>query len=418
MTTPAAVTRTYLIIAGIYTLSASLIWGVNTLFLMSVGLNIAEVFIANAAFTAGMVIFEVPTGVLADTAGRRASFLLSALVLAASTFAYVAAGRLGGGVIAFSIVSVFLGLGFTFYSGAVEAWLVDALRATGFTGALDGVFARGGAVAGGAMLLGSVGGGLLGTIDLAIPFVLRGILLISVFGIAFFLMRDLGFTPRALRWQQIPQEMRRVAAASITYGWNVPDIRLIMIAGLIQGAFGLWGFYAWQPHFLALFGDPGAVYLSGFITALISLTGIIGSLLVGRVLRLTGQRTPILIGTSLVFALCMVGVGQTTNFYLAVGLFLLAMLANGLAAPVRQSFIHQLTPTEQRATVISVDSLFANAGGIGGQIALGQIALTLGIAPGYVIGGLFTGLVLPVLVRLRARHSPADPAPQVQPTGD
>jgi hypothetical protein len=63
----ARVVRAYLAISGLFTLSASVIWGVNTLFLLDAGLDIFEVFIANAAFTAGMFIFEIPTGVVADT---------------------------------------------------------------------------------------------------------------------------------------------------------------------------------------------------------------------------------------------------------------------------------------------------------------------------------------------------------------
>ena len=51
-----------------------------------------------------------------------------------------------------AVVSILLGLGFTFFSGAVEAWLVDALTATGFTGELESVFARGQIVGGAAML--------------------------------------------------------------------------------------------------------------------------------------------------------------------------------------------------------------------------------------------------------------------------
>jgi hypothetical protein len=47
-------------IASLYTLSASLIWGVNTLFLLHAGLDIFGVFVANAVFTAAMVIFESP----------------------------------------------------------------------------------------------------------------------------------------------------------------------------------------------------------------------------------------------------------------------------------------------------------------------------------------------------------------------
>ena len=62
------VIRSYRAMAGLYTLSASLIWGVNALFLLEAGLNILGVFITNAAFTASMALFEIPTGVVADSA--------------------------------------------------------------------------------------------------------------------------------------------------------------------------------------------------------------------------------------------------------------------------------------------------------------------------------------------------------------
>ena len=70
-------------------LAASVIWGINTLFLLDAGLTIAEVFVANSAFSVGTMIFEIPTGVVADTVGRRVSFLLSVAVLAISTLSAV-----------------------------------------------------------------------------------------------------------------------------------------------------------------------------------------------------------------------------------------------------------------------------------------------------------------------------------------
>ena len=72
LVTPKQVIHSYRAIAGLYTLSASLIWGVNTLFLLEAGLDILGVFIANATFTASMALFEIPTGIVADTVGRRA----------------------------------------------------------------------------------------------------------------------------------------------------------------------------------------------------------------------------------------------------------------------------------------------------------------------------------------------------------
>src|SRR5688500_19695652 len=83
------VQRTYLLLTLLTTLAASFIWGVNTLFLLDAGLSNAEAFAANAFFAVGQVIFEVPTGVVADTRGRRFSFILGAATLLASTLLYL-----------------------------------------------------------------------------------------------------------------------------------------------------------------------------------------------------------------------------------------------------------------------------------------------------------------------------------------
>ena len=77
------------------------------------------------------------SGVLADTRGRRASFLLSVAIVLVGTLGYVGASMVGAGIVVFSLMSVLLGLGYTFYSGAVEAWLVDALDAAGYTDQLE-----------------------------------------------------------------------------------------------------------------------------------------------------------------------------------------------------------------------------------------------------------------------------------------
>ena len=81
--------RTYLGIAAGTTLAQSLIWGVNTLFLLSVGLDIFQVMLVNAAYTVAQVVCEVPTGVIADTLGRRVSYLLAVGIIFFSTLLYL-----------------------------------------------------------------------------------------------------------------------------------------------------------------------------------------------------------------------------------------------------------------------------------------------------------------------------------------
>ena len=135
--TPRSVQRTYLLLTLLTTLAASFIWGINTLFLLDAGLSNTEAFAANAFFTVGMVVFEVPTGVVADTRGRRFSFLLGAFTLLASTLLYLLMWQIEAPLWGWAIASITLGLGFTFFSGATEAWLVDALHATKLDGHLE-----------------------------------------------------------------------------------------------------------------------------------------------------------------------------------------------------------------------------------------------------------------------------------------
>ena len=402
----AALVRRYYAYAGVYTLAASIIWGINTLFLLDAGLTIAEAFLANAAFSVGTVLFEIPTGVVADTVGRRASFLLSVAVLAVSTLAYVALAQIGAGVVAFSAVSVLLGLGYTFYSGAMEAWLVDGVRGLGYDGAMDRVFATGAMIGGGATLIGTVGGGLLGQVDLALPFAVRSGLLVLLFVLAFFGMHDIGFEPKALTIRTVPAEANAVAAAGLRFGWSNRSLRWIMVAGAIQSGVFMWAWYAWQPYFLELL-ERDAVWVAGVVAALLSLAMMAGSALVRLVTRFCRRRTTIMLWTAVAFSLTSVGVGWAATFPLALGLLLVGAVAMGLQMPVRQALIHAMVPSAQRATVVSFDALVGGVGAVGGQAGLGVLAERQSYSVAYVVGGVATAVAIPIVWMVR-RMRPAE----------
>src|SRR5687768_1070457 len=263
------VQRTYLLLTLLSTLAASFIWGINTLFLLDAGLNNAEAFAANAFFTAGMVVFEVPTGVLADTWGRRASYLLGAATLLISTLLYLVMWQAKAPLWGWAIASALIGLGFTFFSGATEAWLVDALDHSGYKEGLDNVMARGQIVGGAAMLSGSVAGGLVAqAANLGVPYILRSALLGLTLVAAFFLMKDLGFKPDRGRghWEEI----RKVLRGSLDYGWRNPPVRWLMLAALCAGGVDIFAFYALQPYLLELYGDPGAFGIAGLAAAIVA----------------------------------------------------------------------------------------------------------------------------------------------------
>src|ERR1041384_1248307 len=105
------IVKTYVALTLLSTFASSFIWGINTLFLLDAGLTITQAFAANAFFTAGEVLFEVPTGVVADTLGRRGSFLLGSATLFFTTLLYWALWGIRGPFVAWALVSMLLGLG-------------------------------------------------------------------------------------------------------------------------------------------------------------------------------------------------------------------------------------------------------------------------------------------------------------------
>ena len=397
----------YYTLAGLYTLSAAAIWGVNTLFLLDAGLSFFEVFVANAAFSAGMVVFEIPTGVVADTLGRRLSFLLSVSVLAVTTLLYVGLAQVEAGVVPFALVSVAMGLGFTFYSGAMEAWLVDALAVTGYRGILDRVFARGQQVTGVAMLVGTVGGGLLGQIDLSLPYLVRSALLATVFAVAFVVMHDLGFTPRHVTAAELPGEIARNAKAGVEFGWGQRSLRLLMLASCVQVGFFTWGFYASQPYLLALL-DSDAVWIAGLVAAGVALSMIAGNQVVNVASRYCGRRTTLLLAAAALQTCAVIALGVANSFWVALPAFLLVTASIGVTSPVRSAYLHGVVPTEQRATVVSFDSMVSNVGGIGGQVGLGAIGEARAIGSAFVVGGVVTAAAMPLLAKVRRLGGQAD----------
>jgi MFS family permease len=407
MPTPRSIQRTYLTLLLGNTLAASLIWGINTIFLLDAGLSNLEAFAANAFFTAGMVLFEVPTGIVADTIGRRVSYLLGTLTLMASTFLYVLLWQLKAPLWEWAIASMLLGLGFTFFSGAVEAWLVDALTATDFTGELETVFGRGQIVSGAAMLVGSVAGGFIARqTSLGVPFVLRGLVLIVMFGLAFRLMHDVGFTPE--KGGRPLAEMRKIASNSIDYGWRVPAVKWLMVESLFTGGVGIYAFYALQPYLLELYGDPQAYQVAGLVAAIVAGAQIAGGIAAPRIRRLFRRRTSALIATAGLSVVALGLIGLVESFWAVIGLIVVWGLLFAATLPIRQTYLNGLIPSRQRATILSFDSMMSSTGGVWTQPLLGRAADAWGYAPSYLIGAGISILALPCLALSRRQNAAAD----------
>ena len=403
-----SVQRTYLLLILLSTLAASFIWGINTLFLLDAGLSNTEAFAANAFFTLGQVVFEVPTGVVADTVGRRASYLLGAGTLLVSTLLYLVMWQIEAPLWGWALASVTIGLGFTFFSGAVEAWLVDALDFNEFDGNLEGVFAKGQVVTGVAMLTGSVAGGFIAqATNLGVPYIVRALVLGATLVTAWLLMKDVGFAPQ--RSAGPVAEVRRVVSASIDAGWRKRPIRWLMLASPFSMGVGIYAFYAMQPYLLELYGEQQAYGVAGIAAAVVAGAQIVGGLVVPWVRRLFRRRTHALLLGAVISTAALLAIGLTSSFAIAIGLLVIWAITSSATLPLRQAYLNGLIPSQQRATVLSFDALMGSAGGVVAQPALGRVADVWSYGASYVVSAAVQAAAIPFIAMARRENAASDP---------
>lgn len=400
------IVRTYVSLTLLSTFASSFIWGINTLFLLDAGLSITEAFTANAFFTAGQVMFEIPTGIVADTRGRRTSFLLGTATLFVTTIAYLWLWQMSGPFWAWAIVSALLGLGFTFFSGATEAWLVDGLNEAGYKDQLENVFAKGSIAAGIAMLTGTISGGLVAQLsNLGVPYVMRIVALGLTFAIAFFMMHDEGFAPKSRT--TFLKEVREVVSDSVEFGLRTAAIRWMMLSSVFTGV-AIYVFYAMQPYLLELYGESDNYVIAGASAAIVAGAQIAGGILVPYAGRVFSRRTSILIVGIVLTVITSILIGIFPSF-VAV-LILLAVWAILFASmiPIRQAFVNGIVPSQQRATVLSADNMLHSAGGVISQPALGRVADVWGYPASYLASAAFQVLALPFLLLARRAKAKSD----------
>jgi len=397
----------YLVLGQFIWLPTALIVGINTLFLLDGGLTNVEAFAANAIYTLGLVLFEIPTGIVADTWGRRTSYLIGAAIQLVGNLLYFWMWHVKGPFWGWAIASLLLGFGYTFFSGALEAWLVDALRDAGYEGDLDPIFATNQIVTGIAMLVGSVAGGFIAQLSaLGTPYLVRAALQLMSFVVAFVVMKDLGFTPD--RSVGLVTQVKRLASAGWSYGFKNPELRWVILSAPFYLGTGIYGFYAAQPYLLELYGNKDATWVAGIAAAGISATQIAGGFAVPLIRRIFKRRTSILFACALLTVGALLLMGLVRNFYVVVALLVVWAIAFAATAPVRQAYVNTIVPSKQRATVLSFDSMVDSLGGVAFQPVLGRVADRAGYAASYLVSGGVAVIALPFLLLARRQRSPAD----------
>jgi MFS family permease len=135
---------------------------------------------------------------------------------------------------------------------------------------------------------------------------------------------------------------------------------------------------------------------------------IAGGLLVRQIRRLFFRRTLVLILGAAAGTLSLAVIGWTGSFWVAVSLLVLWAIAFAASTPIRQAYLNGLIPSEQRATLLSFDSLMGSAGAAAAQPVLGRAADAWSYSASYLVAAAVQLGALPFLILARRENAPSD----------
>jgi MFS family permease len=124
--------------------------------------------------------------------------------------------------------------------------------------------------------------------------------------------------------------------------------------------------------------------------------------------KLFKKRTTVLIISTAIGVGLLLALGFTTNFWIALVILTVWGVASSVDDPIRRAYLNGLIPSNQRATVLSFESLMGNVGGIGIQPALGRVADLSGYAFSLVVGGVISAVAVPFIALSRKQNARAD----------
>ncbi|MBI1332319.1 MAG: MFS transporter [Armatimonadetes bacterium] len=402
--------KTYRLNSFLNGLLFSAAWTIHTVFhIKNIGFGPFMVVFMGTLYELSIMLFEVPTGIVADLVSRRLSVAIGWFIVGIAFFIQ-GAFPVVGVVIAAQII---LGIGDTFTSGAHDAWVADELP-----------FSEPNLTAGQAFFLGqraSFWGRMVGPL-LALGLSLYGLpTVLLVTGLGFF-----AFAIGARFWMTERgfhrSDQERHFWATFREGWSLVRVSRALFLVLLVSVF--YGFASegfdrlWNKIFLEAFALPHVgpfddTFWWSMLGIVTQLGGMGLNIGLSKVLDTTSAtsitRALIVLTSVLIFSI--LGFALTTSFVLAVCLYVVSRSIRRILDTLLTTWTNLYAPARTRATILSFSSQAHSLGEIGGGPIMGGIGQKISTTMAVVTAGLLLIPTLPVLFTAK-KHSISDEASQ------
>jgi DHA3 family tetracycline resistance protein-like MFS transporter len=396
----------YLLLTGGGAFFSTMVFTVNLVYqVQDAHLNPLQLVLVGTVLEATAFLFEVPTGIVADVYSRRLSIIIGTFLLGVGL-------ALQGVVPSFGVIllaQVVWGIGYTFTSGATEAWLTDEIGVD----RANPLFLRVAQLQTIVAIAGAATATAIGNFSIRLPILLGGGLYLVMGVVLALVMPERGFTPTPRAERTTWQMMRGQFAGGVSLVRRSHVLLTILGIMAFGGAateaydrlstdhfltnFTFPTFHDWKPVvWLGIFGIIGRFLSIGVFEVVCRRVDTNSHRAVARMLTLS---TALLILSYLVFALA------GTLAFAVVASFVVRLCRN-INSPLQTAWINQHVDSRVRATVLSISSQSDAIGQIAGGPVVGYIGVLASVRAALVVGGCILSPALLLYAQTLRRADP------------
>lgn len=365
------------------------------------GLTPVQLILVGTALEVSAFVFEVPTGIVADVYSRRLSIIIGYVLMG---LGFLLEGFFPA-FLPILLAQVIWGLGFTFTSGAIQAWITDEVGEED----ANRLFLRGTQVGLFASLVGMGGAMMIGANNVALPIQFGALGLILIGMALMFIMPESGFNPTPREDRNTWQHMWRTFDQGVKAVRSRPRLMNIVFIGLFYGLYSEGFDRLWVKHLLDNFELPvlfGSNEVAFF--ALLRVAGAILTILAVRFVEKHVDATkPVAIGRAVMLvtgtiSIALIGFAVSPLLLLSLILYLTVSVLRNVHGPLQTAWINQKLDSQVRATV---HSMFGQVDAIG-QMLGGPIVALIASVSSAVASLVTSGILLtPALFFIRRANN-------------
>jgi DHA3 family tetracycline resistance protein-like MFS transporter len=396
----------YIIYSGATAFFFSLVFTVSQIYRIDIlHLNPFQLVLVGTVLETSCFIFEVPTGIIADMKSRKLSVIIGLILIGT---AFIIEGSIP--LFLFVIISQLLwGIGYTFTSGADEAWIADELGGKN----LDALYLKGAQVGQLFSFAGIVISTLIGTKAVNLPMIVGGLMFMLLAVFLIFFMKEINFAPAPAEDRNSWSQMGHTFMEGIRFIRGKKVLMFMLFIELIYGLYSEGFDRLWTAHFLTDTGFPNAANMKpvvwiGLINGTAMLVSILGVEYIKRRMGKSGelQRVWILTLINVFMVGAMILFGLSGNFTIALSMYLTFYILRTINGPIFNAWRNKNIKSEVRATVISTYGQMDALGQIVGGPIIGFIALKTSIPAAIVVSAIILSPVIILLIYQAGHFTP------------